>query len=70
MCKGYTAPPIDRDGRHAQRVVDKLLKVEGALDDADTAYDVSRILTCSRAAAIVKELIRRNLICQKDPTHG
>ncbi|MCR9125457.1 MAG: hypothetical protein NXH82_04970 [Rhodobacteraceae bacterium] len=50
--------------------MDKLLKVEGALDDADTAYDVSRILTCSRAAAIVKELIRRNLICQKDPTHG
>lgn len=70
MCKGYVAPPVDCDGRHAQRVVDKLLKVEGALDDADTAYSVCQLLTCGRAAAIVKELIRRNLINPKDPTNG
>lgn len=72
MCKGYTSPPIDRDGRHAQRVVDKLLKVEGALDNADTAYAVANMLTCGRAAAIVKEMIRRGLINlnPKDPTNG
>lgn len=70
MCKGYTAPANDRDRRHAQRVVDKLLKVEGALDDPDSVFAVLNTLTCGRAAAVIKEMRRRNLIRPKDPTNG
>jgi len=70
VCKGYTAPAIDRDGRHAQRVVDKLPKVEGALDDPDSVFAALNILTCGRAAAVVKEMMKRGLISRKDPTHG
>lgn len=52
MCKGYAAPPVDRDGQHAKRVMDKLNKIEGALDDSDTGYAVCQLLTCRRAAVV------------------
>ncbi|UXX82070.1 hypothetical protein [Roseovarius pelagicus] len=54
---------------HAQRVVDMLQQTDSALSNLGVADNVLRC-TSFAAREVVKELIRRNLICQKDPTNG
>jgi len=65
--------PIKNNSGNAQaaRTVNRLLAVEHALIDPEVAEAVTKSVTCSRAALVIKELVARNLINnQKDPTNA